>query len=220
MALRQADRIQLDGLQDTITTLAEFDISKEAIQEKLKDKITAFENATNTQFKFTIRDKKAEFSLTDLKSDYLRTRQNPDKTMTSLRAKIFGLPFDIKIDKDGIKFSNEEIAAALGELQSLVSQSPKEFIDNPHEDWARRPGEEVFTGDDDDSDMNDEGNQKSEQPLASVAPSTSTEFPTPNSAEAVMESTPSAPLSSEVESTEIDSPEFPGDGIDSPNPLV
>ena len=99
MALRQADQLRLEGIQDTISTLVDFNIEKSAILEKIQDKISAFEADTKTQLKFTITNGKAEFSLVDLKSDFIRTRQNPDKTMTSLRAKIQGLGIEIKLKK-------------------------------------------------------------------------------------------------------------------------
>ena len=228
MALRQADQLRLEGIQDTISTLVDFNIEKSAILEKIQDKISAFEADTKTQLKFTITNGKAEFSLVDLKSDFIRTRQNPDKTMTSLRAKIQGLGIEIKIEKDGVSFSNEEVSEALGELQSIVSQMPVEMIEQPHKDWPRLPGEDVYTGDDEEPEES--------VAVAPVAPSQDlsqpvSEQPTsPDTQAASVQTQSGVQHTPAVESGAATSPvdEFPGEQLDSPiqenmpasNPLV
>ena len=229
MALKQADRVLLEGLQDTITTLVEFDIQKADIEKKLAEKIKTFELATNTQFKFNIVDGKAEFSLVDLRSDYVRTRHNTEKTMTSLKAKINGLPIDVKIKKDDTSFTNAEIVESLHELANVVSAIPEELTSESWKDWPRRPGEET----ENETAEPTQSAEPAEAPAAQghthaatpVAEAEQTENPAPvtspqqagtvpATAPAPQQAEPSAPVTSPQQAAT--SPGFPGEEIDSP----
>jgi hypothetical protein len=173
MALRQAEQSQLESINQTVTILASMELEQMQIEEKMKEMIVPLEKSANCKLIFKNDEHGPRFDVIELKSDFVRTRQNPHKTMTSLRAKIYGLPIEVKIKKDTEEFSNIQVAKSLLELATLVGEMPVEMLVNANDDWSRTPGE-MPKGAVDDTDE-DEGLDENSIPDSGVtAPSSQT----------------------------------------------
>jgi hypothetical protein len=186
MALRQAEQSQLESINQTVTILASMDLEQSQIEEKMKDMIVPLEKSANCQLVFKKDENGARFDVIELKSDFVRTRQNPDKTMTSLRAKIYGLPIEVKVKKDTEEFSNAQVAKSLLELATLVGEMPVEMLINANHNWSRTPGEmpkSVAAGTDEDENIDENAIPESGvtalsgQTVPEEKTSTSTELP-------------------------------------------
>lgn len=142
MALKAAEKMQLDFINETAKMLGELNIEESLIIEKLKEKVSDLENSANCKLVLAVTDGVQQFNVIDLRSDFVRTRfNNAEKTQLSLRAKILGLPIDIKVKKDEDVFSNKEVVKSLRELADIVEQMPVSMLEHGQDDWSRTAGE-------------------------------------------------------------------------------
>lgn len=155
MALKPAEQAKFDGLNQTVGILHSLGHDKETIQSQVAPIAKAIEEATNSKLDLVYENEVPAFILIDLKSDFVRTRSNTENTMLSLRAKIFGLPIEVKVMKesDGIKASNKDVSIALTELAAIVDSMEEEMVAKGHADWPRTPGEKPAVEEEEPSDI-------------------------------------------------------------------
>jgi hypothetical protein len=143
MALKKHELTMMDTILQSATIisgLVEQDVKQ--VTEKLKPMLDSFTAETQQKIILVITEGGViKGELLDLKQDFVRTRFNTEKTMLSLKAKLNGVAIDIKIVKDNLKSSNEQVAEALSELHSIVSAMPVSMETHGHDDWPRIPGE-------------------------------------------------------------------------------
>lgn len=141
MALRQAEQLQLSNLNDIAVMLHELGIPEETILAKAEPKIKELTDTAKGKVVLKYDENGVpHFEHIDLRSDFVRTRFNTESTMLSLRAKIVGVPIDIKVKKDDEVFTNKEVASSLRELALIVEKMPVEMVPHGHDDWSREPG--------------------------------------------------------------------------------
>jgi len=100
-----------------------------------------FAEKTGTKIVLNLSDDgQLSSTIFDLKSDYIRTRFNTDKSMLSLRSKLCGVPIDVKVVKDDVSFSNKMVADSLMELSKVVAGMPFEMNLHGQDDWLREVG--------------------------------------------------------------------------------
>lgn len=162
MALKPAEQSRLDMLNQTAAMLAGMSLDADAIREKMDAMLSALEKDTNSKLVLVYNEGVPSFNAIDLRSDFIRTRPNTDGTMLSLRAKVVGIPLEIKVrkDADGLRASNAEVAESLLILANYVKHMPVEMVDADTADWPRdlgsepkrrSPGTGVEEGGDDDN---------------------------------------------------------------------
>jgi hypothetical protein len=142
MALKPAEQSKLDMLNQTAAMLAGMNLDADAIREKMAPMIQSLEKDTNSKLVLVYTDGVPSFNAIDLRSDFIRTRPNTEGTMLSLRAKIVGIPLEIKVrkDADGLRASNAEVAESLLFLAEYVKNMPVEMVDADTADWPRELG--------------------------------------------------------------------------------
>lgn len=182
MALKKQEQLLLDNILQTaniVKGLVGNDLVK--INEQISVLLAGFAEETKSKVVLGItEDGEITSTVIDLKSDYVRTRHNTEKTMLSLKGKLNGVPMDIKVVKDETSFTNKEVADALAELSLIVANMPVEMKEHGHDDWLRDVGaypkgavepegdsdedlsEEFLADDADDADENDLGAKESE----------------------------------------------------------
>lgn len=142
MALKPAEQSKLDMLNQTAAMLAGMSLDADAIREKMAQMIQSLEKDANSKLVLVYTEGVPSFNAIDLRTDFIRTRPNTDGTMLSLRAKIVGIPLEIKVrkDADGLRASNAEVAESLLFLSEYVKNMPVEMVDADTADWPRELG--------------------------------------------------------------------------------
>lgn len=142
MALKPAEQSKLDMLNQTAAMLAGMNLDADAIREKMTQMIQSLEKDTNSKLVLVYTEGVPSFNVIDLRTDFIRTRPNTEGTMLSLRAKIVGIPLEIKVrkDADGLRASNAEVAESLLFLAEYVKNMPVEMVDADTADWPRELG--------------------------------------------------------------------------------
>lgn len=142
MALKKNEQLLLDSILQTaniVKGMAGNDINM--INEKLAEMLNSFYDESKKKLILSItQEGEISARVADYKSDFVRTRSNPDDTMLSLRGKINGVPIDVKVVKDDVSLSNKEVAEALMELSQIVSGMPVEMSLHGQDDWPRDAG--------------------------------------------------------------------------------
>lgn len=142
MALKKQEQLLLDNILQTaniVKGLVGNDLGK--INEQIVALLAGFAEETKSKVVLGItEDGEITSTVIDLKSDYVRTRHNTEKTMLSLKGKLNGVPMDIKVVKDETSFTNKEVADALAELSLIVANMPVEMKEHGHDDWLRDVG--------------------------------------------------------------------------------
>jgi hypothetical protein len=154
MALKKHETALLDSIKMSATVIAGFvGHDAEKIAEHMKSILDEFSSQTNQKLIISYTDGVLAIDTLDLKQDFIRTRMNPDKSMTTLKAKLFGVAIDVKVAKDEASFSNEQIAESLFELAVIVKGMPVAMRSYGHDDWSRTVGNmpKSISMDDDDA---------------------------------------------------------------------
>lgn len=120
MALSKIDQVRFDGLQQTLNMLTGSGMPVAQIKLMMSPQIDEFQRSTNHKVRYIEDGQNIKFELLNLSRDFVRVRGVEDAKV--LRAKINGVPVDVKITKgDEFSFSNDEIVETLRALADEVS---------------------------------------------------------------------------------------------------
>lgn len=163
MSLKKNDQIMLDQLQQFANVLAASGQDFATIKQNLRPSLKSFEDATDAKVSLREENGAIVVSAFDLKKDDVRTLANKEKTLISMRAKVLGVPLDVKVLKSGVQFTNGQISEALREAADLIDRMPVQMADRPESTWNRETGEPVET--EAGSYAGEDDSQNDEEPL-------------------------------------------------------
>jgi hypothetical protein len=129
MNLKPIEQAKFQAITTTVNTLKNANLPHEAVVNAVSTQISDFETTTRYVVKIHEEAQGGEFvTLIDTKKDFIRARPSGD-TGQVLRAKVYGVPIDVKALKTGeYSFTNAQLADALDALSVLVRKLDKEVI--------------------------------------------------------------------------------------------
>lgn len=123
MALSKTDQVRFEGIQQTLTMLNNGGLPLEQIKAMMAPQLIEFQKVTNHKVRYVTSDKGVTFELLNLSKDFLRVRGTEEQK--TLRAKIQGVPVDVKVFKEeDFLFSNEDVVSALRALADELEALP------------------------------------------------------------------------------------------------
>lgn len=141
MALKSSEQVQFDSLNQTVLILAGLGHDKDTIKSQLAPMSSKLENESGCKLILDKIEGVLQYSLLDLKGDFLSTRFNGDETMLSMKAKLLGLPIDVKIIKgDKLRASNQQVVSSLQCLIDLINKMPDDMCAAGKGDWDVNSG--------------------------------------------------------------------------------
>jgi hypothetical protein len=141
MALKPIESVKFNAINQTVAALKMASLPMETILSAVAAQIEDFEATTTYRVKVEneVQADGTYITLIDTKKDFIRARKSGEAFQV-LRAKVLGVPVDVKAAKDGeFSFSNIQIATALRELAVLVEALPKEVKDAGNDDFKSAP---------------------------------------------------------------------------------
>lgn len=153
MNLKPIEQAKFQAITTTVSALKTASLPHEAVVNAVATQISDFESTTRYVVKIHEEAQNGEFvTLIDTKKDFIRARPSGD-TGQVLRAKVYGVPIDVKALKTGeYSFTNAQLADALDALSVLVRKLDKEVISADITDFSpvdgKTKGTVVTEGDD------------------------------------------------------------------------
>jgi hypothetical protein len=137
MALKPIEAVKFNAINQTVAGLKAANLPAETILSVVSAQIADFE--ASTTYRVTLEQEALPdgsfLSLIDTRKDFIRARKSGE-AFKVLRAKIFGIPVDVKVAKDGeFSHTNAQVAATLIELAARVLALPKEVKDAGNYDF-------------------------------------------------------------------------------------